>query len=268
VNDRGDFDYMIFADRDKERKEVVEGFLKDGSTLVIGLRSARVERYFYRLAYDIYEMSDEIDGILWLCYNATPTKVRERFESYEIPIPENFWCIDMISSMIGLPKDDPQVIYCNTPTDYNCIFLTIDYVIKKIGRVVVAFDDLNAALSYDSPDRLVKVLRNLNNRIPEKGCTSLYLLVEGATTPETENAIQATMNAIFRVGEKIQVSSPTRSIRLKNWFKTWEELENTTWSDVFSFKDPVLYILLLISLVVNVFLMMLLFYVVMQRIGI
>jgi len=268
VSDRGDFDYMIFADQDKERQEVVEEFLKGGSTLIFGLRSARVERYFYRLAHDLYSMSDEIDGILWLCYNTTPNKVRERFKSYEIPIPENFWCIDMISSMIGLSKDDPHVIYCNTPTDYNCIFLTIDYVVKKTGRMVVAFDDLNAALSYDSSDRLVKVLRNLNNRIPEKGCTSLYLLVEGATTPETENAIQATVNAIFRVGEKIQISSPTSSIRLKKWFESWEELEKTTWTDVFSFKDPVLYILFMVSMVVNVFLMMLLFYVVMQRIGI
>ncbi|MHC1603535.1 MAG: hypothetical protein ACXQTK_02355, partial [Candidatus Syntropharchaeales archaeon] len=108
---------------------------------------------------------------------------------------------------------------------------------------------------------------NLNNRVPEKGCTSLYLLVEGTTTPETENAIQTTMGSIFRVSDKIQVSSATSSTRLKKWFKSWDELEKTTWADVFSFKDPLLYILLLISMVVNVFLMMLLFYVVMYRIG-
>jgi len=267
VNENGDFDYMIFTDRDKEREEVVKGFLEDGSTLVLGRRSAMVERYFYKLAYDLYSLNEDIDGIVWLCYNSTPRKVKERFESYNIPIIENFWCIDMISSMIGLPKNEKQTVYCNTPTDYNCIFLTIDYVIKKIGRAVIAFDDVNAALSYDSADRLIKVLRNLNNRVPEKGCTSLYLLVEGTTTPETENAIQTTMGSIFRVSDKIQVSSATSSTRLKKWFKSWDELEKTTWADVFSFKDPLLYILLLISMVVNVFLMMLLFYVVMYRIG-
>lgn len=267
MSDDGDFDYMIFTDQEKEREEVVKEFLEGGSTLILGRRSAMVERYFYKLAYDLYSLSDEIDGIVWLCYNSTPKKVKERFESYEIPIPENFWCIDMISAMIGLSKDEEQTVYCNTPTDYNCIFLTIDYVIKKVGRAVIAFDDVNAALSYDSSDRLVKVFRNLNNRIPEKGCTSLYLLVEGTTSSENENAIQTTMNTIFKVGDKIQVSTSASSVKLNKWFKSWDELEKTTWADVFSFKDPILYFLLLVSMVVNVSLVVLLVYVVMYRIG-
>jgi hypothetical protein len=75
------------------------------------------------------------------------------------------------------------------------------------------------------------------------------------------------MGSIFRVSDKIQVSSATSSTKMKKWFKSWDELEQTTWADVFAFKDPLLYILLLISMVVNVLLMMLLFYVVMYRIG-
>ncbi|MHC1603173.1 MAG: hypothetical protein ACXQTK_00490, partial [Candidatus Syntropharchaeales archaeon] len=71
MNENGDFDYMIFTDRDKEREEVVKGFLEDGSTLVLGRRSAMVERYFYKLAYDLYSLNEDIDGIVWLCYNST-----------------------------------------------------------------------------------------------------------------------------------------------------------------------------------------------------
>ncbi|MHC1581525.1 MAG: hypothetical protein ACXQT5_00610 [Candidatus Syntropharchaeia archaeon] len=70
--------------------------------------------------------------------------------------------------MMGLPKFGENTVYCNAPTDYNCMFLSIEYAIDRMGRSIVVFDDLNAILSYDSPERLIKVLRSMNNKIPGK----------------------------------------------------------------------------------------------------
>ncbi|MHC1566186.1 MAG: hypothetical protein ACXQS7_01215 [Candidatus Syntropharchaeia archaeon] len=241
--------------------EKLRGLVHRGSFLAVGPLSAMVEKFYIQFILDLYKNDPKIDGIVWICFRIPPKRVRESIFS-EDENQENIVFIDMISEMMGLQKEK-NTIYCHSPTDYNCMFMGIDSAIEKIGRCIVVFDDLNAILSYDSPDRLIKVLRNMNNKIPQKESIAAYMLVEGSVDSRTETAIQTTMDVILKVGEEIEAITSGEIERYKKWYEqNWEDLKTKTWHDVFSLKEPILYMPLLVTMAVNVFLLILLVFVI------
>jgi hypothetical protein len=221
----------------------------EGNVLVFGPLSRGVERHFHQLAADIYEKSGA-DGVIWVCVQNSAKKTREKLNDAGARF-QNLWFVDLVGREARVSNNEENTVYGEGPADYTHALIMINGLREKIGRCVVVFDNLNAALSYVDAGTLIKFLRTLNNRLSADGSAAVYMLAEGAADAKTENAIQAAMDTIFKVGEKVEVISGGT---VSQYLPTWEEFRSTTWRDVFMLEKPLLYLLLLTLIVVNVFL--------------
>jgi len=225
----------------------------EGNVLVFGLLSRGVERHFYGLVSDMYEKSGA-DGVIWVCVQNSAKKTKEKINGTGARF-QNLWFVDLVGRDARMPNNEENTVYGDGPSDYTHALIMINSLRERIGRCMVVFDNLNAALSYVDAGTLVKFLRTLNNRLSADGSAAVYMLAEGAADAKTENAIQAAMDTVFKVGEKVEVISRGTVSR---YLPAWEEFRSTTWRDVFMLEKPLLYMLLLTLIVVNVFLTILL----------
>jgi hypothetical protein len=157
----------------------------------------------------------------------------------------------MITHTMGLviKKDDTK--YCSSPTDYNCLFKFIDELIEKKGRCIIIIDNLNAMMSYDMLERIIKTVRSLNNRITQNNSAILYLETTGACGIQTEVAVRATMNYVLDFSDRAN----------NNKDIAWESLKKASWKDVLTMNTPLLSILLLITFLNVVFLTLILIFI-------
>jgi len=111
-------------------------------------------------------------------------------------------------------------------------------------------DSINAMMSYDQPERLIKALRSFNNRIPQRNSAILYTYIAGAFDRQTEVAIQTTMDYVLPIGGKVKGKKEIE----------WESFKSTSWHEVFSLNAPLLFGMIVVMFAVIIFLSSLLIY--------
>ncbi|MFQ6071615.1 MAG: hypothetical protein ACE5KT_02800, partial [Methanosarcinales archaeon] len=226
---------MILKSNKIQKSEI----LNYGSILVRSEPVDQAEEMLYKIVHDACD-HPEINGILWICYQSPPSDVKRKQKQYNLEISkvsDNIWFIDMISNMMGLKQEGTNVNYCSSPTDYNCLFKYVDNFIAKFSKCLIIFDNLNAVMSYDVVERLIKMLRNMNNKVIQKNSAIIYLSISGAFNSHTDVAIQTTMNKVIDLDSTISKSYMDM---------TWKDLKNISWREVFSLNVPLLFVLLIV----------------------
>lgn len=233
--------FWVLQMKQKENKQFKDILSKE-SVLISIPSSSSTEEQLYSAVYESIKNS-EIKNIIWVCYQQTPDVVEKKLKSHSF-IFDRIQFIDMITHMMGLVIKKDETKYCSSPTDYNCLFKLIDELIEKKGRCIIIIDNLNAMMSYDMLERIIKTVRSLNNRITQNNSAILYLETTGACGIQTEVAVRATMNYV------VDFSDQTNN----NKHIAWESLKKASWKDVLTMNTPLLSILLLIMFLNVIFL--------------
>lgn len=237
-------------------RELFKDVISKETVLVLVPPSEYSEEHLYKAVYESVNNS-ELNNVVWVCYQHTPDIVEKKLDLYDLHF-NSISFIDMISRMMGLKQDMNNIVYGSSPTDYNCLMRSLDDVLDKTGKGVVVVDNLNGMMSYDAQDRVIKILRSLNNRIPQRESTVLYLETTGGFDSHIEVTIQTTMNYVLKLDGADTSENSVKS-------NSWEYLVNTSWEDVFSLKSPLLFMLTITMLANIIFLSLLLWYVMMTR---
>jgi hypothetical protein len=240
--------FWVIQVRPNENKRFKDIISKE-SVLISIPSSSSTEEQLYSAVYESIKNS-EIKNIIWVCYQQTPDAVEKKLKSHSF-IFDRIQFVDMITHTMGLviKKDDTK--YCSSPTDYNCLFKFIDELIEKKGRCIIIIDNLNAMMSYDMLERIIKTVRSLNNRITQNNSAILYLETTGACGIQTEVAVRATMNYVLDFSDRAN----------NNKDIAWESLKKASWKDVLTMNTPLLSILLLITFLNVVFLTLILIFI-------
>jgi len=236
--------------QNKENK--YEDIISKECVLISVPSSSSTEEQLYKIVHGSIRNS-EINNIVWVCYQQTPEVVERKLISLSFALAHIHY-IDMITQTMGLTKLKDNVNYCTSPTDYNCLFKFIDQIIEKNGRSVIVIDNLNAMMSYDLLERIIKTLRVFNNRITQNKSVILYLETTGACGNQTEVAVRATMNYVLDLGKM------NEDLDL-----VWERIKNSTWKDVLTLNTPILSIMVLVMFVTVMFLLLVLIYITLRK---
>jgi hypothetical protein len=202
----------------------------EGSVLFSAMPSPKAEEHLYDAAYR--SIVAGTDAVIWVCYQHASNDVKKRLTSKNIHI-QNIVFIDMISHMMGLHVEKYNTICCASPTDYSCMFRSLEELFDRHGRCLVVIDNINAMMSYDMLERLIKTIRNLNNIIPQKNSAMIYLEILGACDAKTQITLQTTMNSTLNIDHGYAK------------YDSWEDVKKITWNDVFSLNNPAFFCLIL-----------------------
>lgn len=238
----------------KSRKnKLFKDIISKESVLISFPSSPSTEEQLYGAVYE--SIADtEIKNVIWVCYQQPPEIVKKKLVSHSL-IFNQIQFIDMITHIMGLSLGEEETKYCISPTDYNCLFKSIDESIKKNGRSVIIMDNLNAMMSYDMLERIIKTLRSLNNRIIQNKSVVLYLETTGACGIQTAVAVRATMNYVLDFNEG---GNDTKDFK-------WESLKKATWRDVMAINTPILSVMVLVMFLTVIFLVALLISILISR---
>lgn len=222
------------------------------SVLVSAPPSPSTEELLYRTVYKTVDKAG-ITNIIWICYHQNPEAVEKNMKTYGLSF-QNVRYIDMISNLIGLALKNENAVYCSSPTDYNCLFRSIDELIKKSDKSIIILDNLNAMMSYDMLERIIKTLRSFNNVIAQSNSTILYLETTGGCGMQTEISVRTTMNYVLDLNDDKHVRKSTE----------WHYFKNTSWHDVLTLNAPLMFILIIIMFVITIFLSSVLIYLIIK----
>ncbi len=120
---------------------------------------------------------------------------------------------------------------------------------------MVVVDNLNAMMSYDALERLIKTIRNLNNTIPQKNSAVVYLEILGACSTQTQITLQTTMNRFLTIEGGHISAMPEK----------WEDVKKISWTDVFTLNAPVFFGLILTMTIIIILLTFLLVLVIIKK---
>ncbi|MCX9083866.1 MAG: hypothetical protein OIN87_03590 [Candidatus Methanoperedens sp.] len=233
----------------QEKNKQFKDILSKESVLISVPSSPSTEEQLYKAVYESIAETD-MKNIIWVCYQQPPDLVGKKLVSHHFII-DNIQFIDMITHIMGLAILKEGVKYCSSPTDYNCLFKSIDELIEKKGRSIIIIDNLNAMMSYDMLERIIKTLRSLNNRITQNKSVILYLETTGACGNQTEVAVRATMNYVVDFNDG---SNDKKDI-------AWESLKKATWKDVLTINTPLLSVMVMVMFLTVIFLVSLLIFI-------
>ena len=231
-----------------------ENELPVGSTLILTAPTTNTEKELYKAALKAV-LNPEVGQIIWICYHQVPNDVMEYLTECNVPQEtiDKIQFIDMMSNMLGLDQKSDKTDYCSTPTDYNCLLRNVEQLTNNNQKNLIIFDNINALLSYDMVERMIRFVRNLNSLTSNNKSPIIYLGIAGATSHEIEISISATMDNVNNL-QKNTIETPQT--------EHWTQLKKASWTDVFSLNSPLLFLLIIVLLLTNVFLMVALFAVV------
>ena len=190
----------------------------------------------------------DIDNIIWICYQKVPDDVIEYLVKINVTkeIIDKIQFVDMMSNMLGLGQRCEIACYCSTPTEYNCLLRSVDHLIDNDIKNLIIFDNINALMSYDMIERMIRFIRNLNNLSSSIKCPIIYLGISGGSSHEIEVSIQAAMDNIYYLQGNIVKTQKMNS---------WDELKSVSWTDVFTLNSPIMFVLFIVMMVTNIFLL-------------
>jgi len=230
----------------KRKNKHFKDIISKESVLISVPSSSSTEEQLYGAVYESITGTD-INNVIWVCYQQPPDIVSKKLVSHSF-IFNKIEFIDMISQIMGISHGTEDAKYCMSPIDHNCLFKSIDKLIEKNGRSVVILDNLNAMMSYDMLERIIKTLRSLNNRIIHNKSVILYLETTGACGIQTAVAVRATMNYVMEFNEGGRGAKDM----------AWESLKNASWKDVLTINTPILSVMVLVMFLTVIFLVSLL----------
>lgn len=236
----------------QNKKDRFKDLISKECVLISVPSSSSTEEQLYEIVHESIKNS-EIETIIWVCYQQPPEVVERKLRSLSFSFA-NINYIDMITHTMGLNKLNDNVNYCTSPTDYNCLFKFIDQIIEKKGRSVIVIDNLNAMMSYDLLERIIKTLRVFNNRITQNKSVIFYLETTGACGMQTEVAVRATMNYVLDLS-KID----------EDFDMAWERIKKATWRDVMTLNTPILSIMVLVMFLTVILVTSLLLFVIIRK---
>lgn len=217
--------------------------IPSGSTFILTEPVTNVEKELYCAALKAIS-NPKVSNVIWLCYQKVPRDVtRILTECGGTPESINkIHFVDMLSNMLGLDQKYENTSYCPSPTEYNCVLRSIDNVNSGNGQNnILVFDNINALMSYDIIERMLRFIRNINNLITGS-CPIVYLGISGGSNQEVEISICSAMDNVYYLQETSIIPGHQ---------KPWVKLKKTSWSDVFSLNTPLLFVLLIIMIGVN-----------------
>lgn len=222
-----------------------------GSTFILTAPTTNTEMELYKAALKTV-LNPEISKIIWICYHKVPNDVMEYLTECNVPQEtiDKIQFIDMLSNMLGLEQKSDKTSYCSTPTDYNCLLRNVEQLTNNDQKNLIIFDNINALLSYDMVERMIRFIRNLNGLVSNNKCPIIYLGITGATSNEVEISIEAAMDNTYNL-QGTAVKTP--QIDLMN--QSWGQLKKVSWTDVFSLNSPLIFLLIIVMLLINIFLM-------------
>ena len=231
--------------------EVMEreyNILANRSVLVHNKSPSAHENAIYNWAYEALE-TDDIKSIVWVCFNRPPYILKKIFDENNIHFNKPIKFVDMISSYSSFPTDSLDIIQCASPTDYSCLHMHIDELLDKCPKTVVVFDNLNAILSYNPDNLTIKLMRTMNNIVPQKNSATLYFDMPGACDERINVAIGSTVEKIYEIGGI--TDKPILEF-------SWADINKISWYDVFSLRHYAkwIFILFLMTIFANIMLVM------------
>lgn len=244
------FFWVIPVKQNKENK--YEDIISKECVLISVPSSSSTEEQLYKIVHGSIKNS-QIKNIVWVCYQQTPDVVERKLISLPFAFAHIHY-IDMITHTMGLTKLKDNVNYCTSPTDYNCLFKFIDQIIEKNGRCVIVIDNLNAMMSYDLLERIIKTLRIFNNRITQNKSVILYLETTGACGNQTEVAVRATMNYV------LDLSTMNEDLDM-----VWDRIKKATWREVLTLNTPILSIMVIVMFLTVMFVSSLLIVILLRK---
>lgn len=221
--------------------------LPTGSTLLLNGPTANIVNDLC-IAVKNAISNPDIDNIIWICYHKVPDDVIEHLAKINVTkeIIDKIQYIDMMSNMLGLGQRNDTACYCSTPTEYNCLLRSVDQLTNNDGQNLIIFDNLNALMSYDMVERMIRFIRNLNNLASSNKCPIIYLGISGGSSHEIEISIHAAMDNIYNLQGNI-IEIPKKD--------SWEKFKSVSWTDVFTLNSPIMFILFIVMMVTNIFLL-------------
>ena len=229
-----------------------------GSTLILTAPTTNTENELYKAALRAVQ-NPKIGQIIWICYHKVPNDVMEYLTECNVPQEtiDKIQFIDMMSNMLGLEQKSDKTYYCSTPTDYNCLLRNVEQLTNNDQKNLIIFDNINALLSYDMVERMIRFIRNLNSLISNNKCPIIYLGIAGATSHEIEISIEAAMDNTYNLQ-----GTTVKTHQIDRMNQSWGQLKKVSWTDVFSLNSPLIFLLIIVMLLTNIFLLVALFAVV------
>jgi len=220
--------------------------LANRSVLLHNMNPIGHERNIYMWVYNALG-KENIKNIIWVCFNHPPAILKKIFEENNIKFDKPIWFVDMISGCNSSSSGSPDVVQCASPTDYNRLHMCINDLLNKYPETVVVFDNLNAIMSYNPDNLTIKLMRTMNNTIPQKNSATLYIYIPGATDDKMNVAIVSTVEKVYEIGDLIHKS-------ILNF--SWADLIKITWFDVFSLRHDakLIFVLLILTIFANILL--------------
>ena len=219
--------------------------LSNRSVLINNMNPSGYEHEIYRWTCKALE-NEGIKNIIWVCFNRPPSILKKIFEENNIQFDKPIRFVDMISSSTS---ESPDVVKCTSPTDYSCLHVTIDELLDKYSETVVVFDNLNAIMSYNPDNLTIKLMRTMNNIVPQKDSATLYIYTPGATDDKMNITIASTVEKVYEIGSLAE--KPILEF-------SWADINRITWRDVFSLRRYAewIFALLIVTIVANIILIM------------
>ena len=229
-----------------------------GSTLILTAPTTNTENELYKAALRAVQ-NPKIGQIIWICYHKVPNDVMEYLTECNVSKEtiDKIQYIDMMSNMLGLEQKSEKTYYCSTPTDYNCLLRNVEQLTNNDQKNLIIFDNINALLSYDMVERMIRFIRNLNGLISNNKCPIIYLGITGATSNEVEISIEAAMDNTYNLQ-----GTTVKTHQIDRMNQSWGQLKKVSWTDVFSLNSPLIFLLIIVMLLTNIFLLVALFAVV------
>jgi archaellum biogenesis ATPase FlaH len=157
---------------------------------------------------------------------------------------KNVKYIDMISKVEGIPSNLENVLFLDSPTDYNNLLEVLN---KELGseKSLVVLDNIHSLFLFDDRQRVLIFLKNLFNIVSENENYLISYLIQKSLE---EGAEKSALSYV----DKIIGGSEAKSI--------WEEWQSMSLKDLFSLKNPLLFFIYINQLVVIAFLGLVLIY--------
>jgi predicted glycosyltransferase involved in capsule biosynthesis len=221
-----------------------ENQLPVGSTLILSASTIKAEQEFYKIAVKVIS-NPEIENVIWICYQKLPKDVTSKLNDYGVNTESisKIQYIDMLSNIFGLKQNYENTLYCSSPTEYKCILRSMEVQLAKGRSNLIIFDNLNALMSYDAIEQMIRFIRNLNNVISTNCASIIYLYISAISCSEKDVSLHAAMDNIYYL--QGNTAKPWAAI-------SWENFKNTTWNDVLTSNAPIIFVLLVVMMVSNI----------------
>ena len=196
-------------------------FRSGKSFLVYGPPGEGREIILYKYAKMLFQKKNTI---VWITTNKSASKVKEVFEEFHQDV--DFWkkygnmisFIDLFSETVGLPHQDTDVTYIDSPSRLELLLTELNEVTQRTNADMVVIDSISGFLKYSSSGAILKFLGILIARMSNKGISNIYTLNEGEHDARVQMAIESMVDFICHAKDsKFRVKAASYPVKPVVW---------------------------------------------------